>query len=266
MTQPLRIEAIEGVTTLTLDCGERRNALTRELKEALRDAVADVARDPSARAVILAANGPAFCVGQDLGEHHAALAHGAPAAFATVREHYAPLIRDLMTMPKPVIAAVHGTCVGAGLGIALACDYAVYAAGARLATAFTGIGLTFDSGLSLTLPRAVGTARARRLVLFGTAFTAEEAIAWGAAGETVPPEAVAARAREVARALAAGPTTAYAETKRLLLTSIGVPVDAALDAALDAEADAQMRCGATDDHAAAVRAFIDRGTPSFGGR
>ncbi|WP_144629128.1 enoyl-CoA hydratase/isomerase family protein [Arthrobacter woluwensis] len=264
-TGPVRIEREGGVAVVTLNLPEKRNALTVELKTALRDALADVADDGGVRAVVLAAEGPAFSVGQDLAEHAEALRGGGDAAFATVREHYSPIIRSLLTMPKPVIAAVAGTCVGAGLGLALAADHRVFAAGVKLGTAFSGIGLTFDSGLSFTLPRAVGDARTRELMLFPRVFTAEEGIAWGIAGETVDagtgPGAVLDRARELAAALAAGPTLAFAETKRLLLENSGTD----LDAALEAEAVAQARCGSTRDHAGAVAAFLARERPVFTG-
>jgi 2-(1,2-epoxy-1,2-dihydrophenyl)acetyl-CoA isomerase len=136
--QSILVDRTDAVATVTLDLVERRNALTVDSKEALRDAVADVAKDPGVRAVVLASAGKAFCVGQDLTEHAATLIDGAEAAFATVRDHYSPIIRDLVTMPEPVIAAVAGTCVGAGLGLALACDYRVFASGTKLATAFYG--------------------------------------------------------------------------------------------------------------------------------
>jgi 2-(1,2-epoxy-1,2-dihydrophenyl)acetyl-CoA isomerase len=262
MTDLVLVDRADAVATVTLADPDHRNALTRALKEQLREAVADVAADEQVRAVVLAGSGKAFCVGQDLGEHATALADGAEAAFATVREHYSPVVRGLLTMPKPVIAAVAGTCVGAGLGFALACDYRVFASGVRLGTAFTGIGLTFDSGLSVTLPRAVGEARAKELILFGRTFTAEEGIAWGIAGETVAAEDVLARASELARGLAQGPTVAYAESKRLVLQGAGL----ALDDALEAEALAQTHCGATTDHGDAVAAFLGRETPVFHGR
>jgi 2-(1,2-epoxy-1,2-dihydrophenyl)acetyl-CoA isomerase len=257
--QPLLVDRAGAVVTITLNRPEQRNALTVDLKEALRDAVADAARDPEVRALVLAANGPAFCAGQDLGEHAESLRQDAEAAFATVREHYSPVVQDLLTMPKPVVGAVAGTCVGAGLGLALACDLRVFAAGAKLGTAFTGIGLTFDTGLSFTLPRAVGDARARELILLGRTFTAEDAVAWGIAGEIAAPEQVLDRALDIASRLAAGPTTAYAESKRLLLAD-------GLAAALEAEAEAQTRCGATADHGNAVGAFLDRRAPEFAGR
>jgi 2-(1,2-epoxy-1,2-dihydrophenyl)acetyl-CoA isomerase len=259
---PVVVDRTGAVAAITLNDPEHRNALTTVTKEALRDAVAEVAGDERVRAVVLAGSARAFCLGQDLGEHSTALADGPEAAFATVREHYTPIVRDLLTMPKPVIAAVGGTCVGAGLGLALACDHRVFAAGVKLATAFAGIGLTLDTGLSVTLPRAVGDARAKELLLFGRIFTAEEAIDWGISGETVPPEEVLPRATALARQLADGPTSAFAQSKRLIEGAHGMT----LDEALEAEALGQLRCGSTSDHEGAVAAFLDRRAPVFTGR
>lgn len=258
---PVVVDRRDALVTITLDDPEHRNALTTAAKLALRDAVADAATDEGVRAVVLIGTAKAFCLGQDLGEHAKALGDGAEAAFATVREHYTPIVRDLLTMPKPVIAAVGGTCVGAGLGLALACDHRVFATGVKLATAFSGIGLTFDSGLSVTLPRAVGDARARELVLFGRSFTAEEAISWGISGETVPAEEVLPRSVELARRLADGPTLAFARSKHLIGQARGM----SLDEALEAEALGQIACGSTSDHAGAVAAFLNREEITFTG-
>ncbi|MGB4136521.1 MAG: enoyl-CoA hydratase-related protein [Microbacterium sp.] len=252
------LERDGAVAVVTLNRPDRRNALTAEVKEALLAAVEEVGADDGVRAVVLTANGPAFSVGQDLAEHARALADGADLAFSTVRAHYSPIVRGLMTMPKPVVAAVAGACVGAGLGFALACDHRVFGPGARLGTAFSGIALTFDSGLSYSLPRAVGAARARELILFSRILDPAEAIAWGIAGEIS--EDPAARAAELAGALAQGPTTAFAQSKRMLLD-----LDA-LDAALAAEAAGQTACGATEDHRGAVEAFLARRSPTFSGR
>lgn len=258
--------AVSGATAVvTLNRPDQRNALTSDVKTLLLAAVTEVAQDKRIRAVVLAANGPAFCVGQDLGEHAVALTDGPDAAFATVRNHYSPIVKAILTMPKPVIASVSGACVGAGLGLALACDYRVFGPGVKLATAFGGIGLTFDSGLSVTLPRAVGTARAAELMLFGRSFSAEDAIAWGVSGETVESgadsDAVLRRALELADQLAKGPTRAFAETRELLRNAQSLT----LDEALEVEAAAQARCGATQDHAGAVKSFLERLPPSFAG-
>ena len=147
-------------------------ALSLAVKEGLLSSLRSAADDESVRAVMLTGTGRAFCVGQDLAEHAAALDKDPATALETVQEHYNPIVTMLTTMPKPVIAAVNGTCVGAGLGLVLACDFAVVAEGAVLGTAFTGIGLTCDSGLSVTLPAAVGMPRARALLLRPTTFTA----------------------------------------------------------------------------------------------
>lgn len=258
---PVSIERDRAVATVTLARPDRRNALTRELKTALRDALQEVAADASVRAVVLTGAGSAFCVGQDLAEHAATLEADPASAFDTVAEHYSPIVTAIATMPKPVVAAVNGTCVGAGLGFALACDLRVFAAGATLGTAFSAIGLTCDSGLASTLPRAVGEARARELVLLGRNFTPEEAVGWGIAGQIVPPDEVAAAAAELAVRLAAGPTVAYAESKRLLAGAF----DRTLAATLAAEGAGQTRCGATRDHAGAVAAFLKRERPTFAG-
>ncbi|RHW27568.1 enoyl-CoA hydratase [Nocardioides immobilis] len=259
--QPVLVDRADAVATVTLNRPDRRNALTGELKEALVAALEEVADDTEVRAVVLTGAGSAFCVGQDLGEHAAALEADPSTAFDTVPQHYSPIVTALATMPKPVIAAVNGTCVGAGLGFALACDLRVFAGGATLGTAFSAIGLTCDSGLASTLPRAVGDARARELVLLGRNFTPEEAVDWGIAGEIVPAEEVLAAATKTASRLAAGPTLAYAESKRLL----AVGLDRSLTDTLGEEAVAQARCGMTQDHSGAVTAFLNRERPTFAG-
>ena len=236
-------------------------ALNFAVKKGLLGALRDVAADGSVRAVVLAGTGRSFCVGQDLAEHAAALDADPGQAMDTVDVHYSPITTLLATMPKPVVAAVNGTCVGAGLGFVLACDLVVMAAGAMLGTAFTRIGLTCDSGLSVTLAQAVGMARARSLLLQARTFTASEAVSWGMAFELVPAEQVRLTSAAHAARLAAGPTAAYAETKRLVLDGLSRP----LAESLGAESAAQHRLSLTADHKAAVRAFLAKGQPEFRG-
>jgi 2-(1,2-epoxy-1,2-dihydrophenyl)acetyl-CoA isomerase len=236
-------------------------ALSLAVKEGLLESLLGVAGDDQVRAVVLAGTGRAFCVGQDLAEHAAALEADPATALDTVQLHYNPIVTALTTMPKPVVAAVQGTCVGAGLGFVLACDFVVMAEGAALGTAFTGIGLTCDSGLSVTLPAAVGMQRARALLLRPTTFSAEQAVFWGLPFELVPADRVRPMAQVLAAELAAGPTAAYAETKRLLLDGTSRP----LADSLAAEAAAQHRLGVTADHGNAVRAFLAKEKPAFQG-
>jgi 2-(1,2-epoxy-1,2-dihydrophenyl)acetyl-CoA isomerase len=236
-------------------------ALSLAVKEGLLESLLAVAADDQVRAVVLAGTGRAFCVGQDLAEHAAALDKDPATALDTVQQHYNPIVTALTTMAKPAVAAVNGTCVGAGLGLVLACDFAVVAETAVLGTAFTGIGLTCDSGLSVTLPAGVGMPRARALLLRPTTFSAEQAVSWGLPFELVPAAQVRTAAAALAAELAAGPTAAYAETKRLLADGASRP----LADSLAAEGAAQRRLGTTADHGSAVRAFLAKQKPAFQG-
>jgi 2-(1,2-epoxy-1,2-dihydrophenyl)acetyl-CoA isomerase len=244
-----------AVATLTLTT----SSLGLAAKQDLRAAVEKAASDDEVRAVVLTGTGRVFTAGQNLAEHAEAL-HG-PDAFATLDEHYNPVVTALATMPKPVLAAINGTCAGAGLGLALACDLRIAAAGARFTTAFTGIGLTPDSGLSATLSRTVGIARASELVLLAEPFTAEDALSWGLVGRVVRAEDLAATAHALASKLAAGPTQAYATAKRAIRQAWAAPwADV-----LAAEARDQTALGATADHRGAVEAFLAKRKPEFSG-
>lgn len=251
-------EVDAAVATITL----LRPALAVATKEQLLDAAERAADDDDVRAVLLTGSGRVFCAGQDLGEHAESLDRDASAAFDTLHRHYHPIVQALTGMAKPVVAAVNGACAGAGLSLALACDVRMAAAGTRFVVAFTGIGLSFDSGLSASLARSVGSARASELVLLNEPFTAEQALAWGLVGRVVAGEELADTARQVAGRLAAGPTLAYAAAKRALAGAFDPP----LADVLEREAAVQAALGVTADHRGAVDAFLQKATPSFGGR
>jgi 2-(1,2-epoxy-1,2-dihydrophenyl)acetyl-CoA isomerase len=255
------LEVTGGVATVTLNRPEGMNALTLEVKLALLEAVTAVRDHDRVRALVLTGSGRAFCVGQDLREHAALLEAGDPAPLSTVREHYNPIITMLAALPFPTIAAVNGAAAGAGLGLACALDLRIGAAGVRCTTAFAGIGLTADSGLSYTLPRLVGLGRATALLLLAEPFTTEQALEMGLLNAVVPAEQVLPVALELATRLAAGPTTAYA----CLKTCLAAAGTGALAAALTVEDQQQTRAGATTDHAAAVRAFLAKTQPEFTG-
>ena len=260
--EPVIVERQDALVTVSINRPQARNALDSAVKPALRDALTAAAADESVRAVVLTGTGGHFCAGQDLREHARALEERGARALDTVADDYVPVVTAIATMPKPVIAAVEGNCVGAGLALALACDLRVISTQATLATAFTGIGLTTDSGLAHTLPRAVGDARARELVLLAEPFSAEQAVAWGIAARLAEPGSALTDATALGRRLAAGPTTAYAESKALLSASW----DRGLAETMAAEGDAQARLGATDDHLGAVTAFLAKEKPVFTGR
>lgn len=257
-----QLDVGDGVATLTLSRPEGMNALTLDLKRGLLEAVSAVRDDERVRALVLTGAGRAFCVGQDLREHAQLLDSGDPTPLSTVRDHYNPLVTALAQLPVPTVAAVNGTAAGAGLGLACALDFRIGAVGSRYTTAFTGVGLSVDSGLSWTLPRLVGEGRARALLLLAEPFSAEQALEMGLLNAVVAPEQVLAAALELARKLALGPTTAYACVKQALATS----ATASLEDALAEEDRMQTRAGATADHREAVRAFLAKQVPAFTGR
>jgi 2-(1,2-epoxy-1,2-dihydrophenyl)acetyl-CoA isomerase len=257
----LLVDDSDGVRTFTLNRPEAYNSLTAELKEALRDALTDTAADPAVRAVVLTGAGKAFCAGQDLKEHVAALRSDDPAPFRTVAQHYNPIVRAITSMPKPVIAAVNGMAAGAGASFAYACDLRIVARSAKFLMAFATIGLTADSGASWTLPRLIGYGRAMELMLLAKPVTAEQAVATGMATEVVDDGEALSTAQELASRMAAGPTTGYAKIKQALLTA----ASADLEQALAEEDAAQSALGATADHREAVDAFIAKRTPTFTG-
>jgi 2-(1,2-epoxy-1,2-dihydrophenyl)acetyl-CoA isomerase len=250
-----------GVATITLNRPESMNALTLDLKLALRAALEDVTADPTVRAVVLTGAGRGFCVGQDLREHVGLLQAGDPAPLNTVTEHYNPVVKLLAGMPKPVLAAVNGMAAGAGAGLALACDFRIAASTSGFLLAFANVGLTLDSGVSWTLPRLIGAARAGALALLAEPITAEAALEMGLVNAVVEPERALPATQELAHRLAAGPTVAYGAIKE----SLAFAATATLSDALDKEAELQTRCGATEDHHHATAAFVAKEKPVFAG-
>ncbi|MEU0020226.1 enoyl-CoA hydratase-related protein [Streptomyces rochei] len=267
MADTVLYEVSDGLATITLNRPEAMNALNIETKVALRDAVRSAAADEAVRAVLLTAAGErAFCVGQDLKEHIGLLSAdretGSGQTMSTVREHYNPIVRALAGARKPVVAAVNGVAAGAGFGFALAADYRIVADTASFNTSFAGVALTADSGISWTLPRVVGPGRATDLLLFPRTVKAQEAYELGIANRVVPAAELRPEAEKVARALAEGPTVAYAALKE----SVAFALTHSLDEALEKEDELQSRAGSSEDHAIAVRAFVEKETPRYLGR
>jgi 2-(1,2-epoxy-1,2-dihydrophenyl)acetyl-CoA isomerase len=263
MADTVLYEVHDGLATITLNRPEAMNALNIATKVALREAVESAASDDAVRAVLLTAAGErAFCVGQDLKEHIGLLMQGSDVVMSTVKEHYNPVVRALTEMRKPVVAGVNGVAAGAGFGLALAADYRVVADTAAFNTSFAGVALTADSGISWTLPRVVGPGRAADLLLFPRTVSAQDAYELGIVNRLVPSTELPAEAEKVARALASGPTVAYGAIKE----SLSYALSHSLAETLEKEDELQGRAGASEDHAIAVRAFMNKETPEYLGR
>jgi 2-(1,2-epoxy-1,2-dihydrophenyl)acetyl-CoA isomerase len=259
----LLIERADGVVTLILNRPDSLNSLDAELREALRDTLAELDRDPACRAVVLHGAGRAFCVGQDLREHVAVLEVGSDDPMGVVREHYNPIAAQLASLGRPVVAAVRGTAAGAGASLACLADLRIGGPSTKLLMAFANVGLAGDTGISWTLPRLVGHAKATELLLLAQPIDAAEALRLGLLTRLVEDDAqVLPVAQELAARLAAGPTTAYAAIKRQL----AIGGSGSLADALAAEAAAQQRCALTADHREATAAFVAKRPAVFTGR
>jgi 2-(1,2-epoxy-1,2-dihydrophenyl)acetyl-CoA isomerase len=262
-TGPVELTVTEGVATIRLNRPEAMNSLDVATKEGLLSAVSGVADDETVRCVVLTGSGRAFCVGQDLKEHVQLLESGGPEQlFGTVERHYNPMVTALTTMPKPVIAAVNGVAAGAGASLAFACDFRVLAESAGFNLAFTGVGLSCDTGSSWTLPRLVGRARAMELLYFPSTIPADRALELGLATRVVPDAELPAAVDELAKRLAAGPTVAYGAIRRSVAFSAGH----GFEESVAFEADMMALTGSTEDHGNAVRSFVSKQKPVFGGR
>jgi len=247
---PVQYAVSDGVATITLNRPEAMNALDLATKEALKNAVDRAGGDESARAVVITGTGRAFCVGQDLREHIANMSSKSmQEVWATVPEHFAP------------IAAVNGVAAGAGASLAFLCDFRIVADSAGFNTAFTGIGLSCDTGASWTLPRLVGTDKALELLMMPRTVSAQEALELGMATRVVPAGELDQEVSALASALAQGPTLAYGAVRR----SVAFGATSSLVETLAFEGDMMARTGSSEDHANAVKAFVEKRQPTFEG-
>jgi len=258
LTEPILLSTLhDGVLTLTLNRPERLNALSIGLLTALTQAL-DAGVAAGARAVLLTGAGRAFCSGADLaGDGGAGTDLG-----ETLATYYHPLFERLVALDIPVVSAVNGPAVGAGVALALAGDIVLTASSAYLQLGFVNIGLVPDAGVTWLLARSVGRARALEMALLGEAMSADEARATGLVARVVPDETLAEEARAIAHRLASGPTVAIGLIRR----QIAAALDAPLAATMAIEARNQTRAGRTADFREGVAAFIQKRKPEFRGQ
>ncbi|MGJ4139479.1 enoyl-CoA hydratase/isomerase family protein [Corynebacterium evansiae] len=258
----VQVSTVGAVRYITLNRTEAYNSLNQELRLALIEAFRNAQKDSeelgsAVRAVVLRANGKAFCSGQDLKEQLRDTQNR--TGMEKVVEEYNPMTELLAGISVPTIAAIQGPAAGAGWGLAMACDFRVMSTAASFKGAFTGVGLAADSGLSQTLVDCVGRAKALQLLLLDRKVPAEEAAELGLVEQLVEPADLEATVEKLANNFAAGPTAAYKEMKALVKNT------AAISDAAAAEAEAQLRLFNTADHSEAVAAFLGKRPPQFKG-
>ncbi len=256
MTVSMTIEA--GVATLTIDQPERLNALSQPMKETLLASLQQCGRDDAVRAVVLRGTDKAFCSGADVGSMSEPSIPGGRQRLLLAHA----IIKAIMHLEKPVIAAVGGVAVGIGWSLALASDFILASPAAKFGQVFKKIGLAPDGASVYLLTQYVGVLRAKELALTARLVGGEEADRLGLVTELVAHDSLHARADALARELAASAPLAMGMTKRLFLATGGCD----LDQFLEVESHVQNQLIQTRDHAEGVDAFLTKRKPSFEGR
>lgn len=254
----MRLEVADGVARLTFTEAARGNPIDGRFCTEFSEAANTLSCRDDVRAVLISAEGRAFSYGGDVAMFVANL-DGLPHEIKRWTTHLHSGIARLQRMDAPMVAAVHGVCAGGMAAIIAGCDFVVAAERARFVAAFSGIGYSCDSGSSVMLTRRMGLARARRFLLLNESLTADEAVAAGLADEKVGDDHLASRCEGLAAQLAAGPTLAFGEIRRLLLSAFDQP----LETQLELEAQALSRMAGTADAREGLLAFHEKRLPHF---
>ncbi|WP_327688081.1 enoyl-CoA hydratase family protein [Streptomyces tubercidicus] len=261
--QHLRVTRQDGVATVTLARPDKLNALTFEAYADLRDLLAELSRERSVRALVLAGEGRGFCSGGDVEEIIGATLGMDTAQLLDFNRMTGRVVRAVRECPFPVIAAVHGVAAGAGAVLALAADFRVADPSARFAFLFTRVGLSGgDMGAAYLLPRVIGLGHATRLLMLGDAVRAPEAERLGLISELAEEGRADEAAAALARRLAEGPAMAHAQTKALLTAELDMP----LAAAVEMDAATQALLMNSDDYAEFHAAFTEKRAPKWQGK
>ncbi|MGX4688084.1 enoyl-CoA hydratase/isomerase family protein [Streptomyces sp. JNUCC 63] len=221
MSDLVKYGVVDGVARIVFNRPQVSNAIDLDTATALGVAVDTAAADDAVRAVLLTGAGKRFCAGGDVASFVAA--DDQAAYLLELAGVLDEVLQRLTAIPKPVVVGVQGAVAGAGLAVMLSGDLVVAGSSTKFVTAYAGIGLTPDAGLSWLLPRAVGQQRAAEMLLAGRALTAPEAVEWGLVMRTVDDEAVGTEALALAERLAAGPAHALGQARRLLRESWAGP-------------------------------------------
>lgn len=257
--ETLKVEQSGAVLSIALN-RPKANAFNETMIDELMAALKAAGRDETVRSLILTGTGKLFSAGQDV------TAFSEREGEVSFRRHlqktYNPLIRRMRGLEKPIVGAINGPAAGAALGIALACDLRLASEQTKFVFGFTGIGLTADSGTSLTLPALIGLARASQLAFTNEPLDAQQALEYGLVNKVVPASELIDESEALAQRLAQGPTKAIGLTKRAFNRAV-LPN---LAQSLDYEAHLQEIAGSTEDHQEGLTAFMEKRPPEFSGK
>ena len=261
MSDPLLFEQQGAIGTLTFNRPNVFNAMNDEMILSLRDLTASMLSSTTLRVLIIKGAGKAFVAGGDVGLFYQRRDVIADEVKPMGDALHAGII-NLRNLPFPVIAQIHGAVAGAGLSVALACDFAIAAEGAQFSTAYAKIGLSPDGGSTFFLPRIVGMRKATELVMLSDTLTAVQAGELGLVNRVVPADQLEAEVQKLAARLATGATQAFARAKRLITQSFTTPIQQHLDD----EIAYFSECARTADFKEGVTAFVEKRKPDFKGK
>ena len=246
----------DDVGELVLNRPDKINALDEAMAAELSARLREAAR-AAVRALILRGEGPGFCAGRDLGTADP----GNEDAEAILEHVFNPVVREIADFPAPTFAAVHGACLGVGLGLALACDVVYVSDDLRIGSPFVRIGAALDSGGHYFFVSRIGPHRALELIYTGHLLSGAEAAAWGLVNQCVPRAELLDKVRALAQGVAKGPTTALLESKRIVRMLAEEPLG--LTEILRREAKAQGAASRTSDYREGITAFQQKRPPKF---
>jgi 2-(1,2-epoxy-1,2-dihydrophenyl)acetyl-CoA isomerase len=259
--ETLLYEEDNGVANIALNRPKKLNAFDGTMHDDLYRALGDAAEDEEIRCIVVRGEGRGFSAGADLAQV-VREADGDPDLGEYLRSTYSRLVKRMVGIEKPVIAALHGPVYGAGVGLALACDLRLAAENTKFSVAFIKVGLMPDAGVTFLLPRVVGLGRAMEMSMLGDAVDAEEAHRIGLVNKVVAEDTLSEEVRNLAGRLATMPTVALGRIKHALYASF----ETDLETVLEGEAEGQTFCGYTQDHREGVTAFFEKREPTFAGR
>lgn len=264
MTDGVLLEKRGAVALVTLDRPRALNAFDQPMASALLRVLDDIAQDTSIRAVLIVANGKYFCAGGDVRWFHQLSQTDRETRLASFEELVVTvhsIIEAIMLLRRPVVAAVQGGASGFGISLMAACDFVLSTPASTFSSAYINLGATPDGGATWLLPRLMGIRQARELILLSEHFDGEKALTLNLINRLVQPDSLLAESLQLAERLAAGPTLAYGQVKRLLAQSF----ETNLPQQLKSEQYSFMEAVETRDFAEGVTAFVTRRKGSFVG-
>ena len=261
MYETMLFSVTDHIATITFNRPEAMNSFDHRMAGELEILTEQVAADPAIRAVLLNGAGHLFMAGGDIQFFYERL-DTMPAGVMKIVRHLNATINNLMQMPKPVLASVHGSVAGVGISLMLACDLVIAADNTKFTTAYSGIGISPDGGCSFQLPRLAGSKKAMEWLLLSEIFDANEAKQYGLINWVVAADELSTQTQHILNRLAKGPTQSYSRIKQL----VNQNRQHTLESQLEQEGRAFAACSETDDFKSGVRGFLSKKRVEFIGK